>query len=130
MKNLFIPLFILMSAVVYGQNRLEGNYKLIAIQNKTTNAVDSTRQERGLIITFKTDTTLTFRLSINNCWGSYHLGKDRINIKPGACTEICCDSKLADKFYKILGEVDRFEIEEVRLIIENLYWVLYFERTP
>lgn len=125
MKRLLFALIISMATVVYGQNSLIGNYKLIAIQDKTTNTLDSTRQEHGLTINFETETKFTFNLSINRCMGSYHHDNVNINLKPGGCTEICCDTKLAEEFDKILGEIDRFRINKDDLILENLSRSLY-----
>lgn len=128
MKKLIFALIIFLTSVTYGQNRPSGNFKLIAIQNKTTATLDSTGQEHGLTINFETDTTVTFKLSINSCMGSYHLDKEKINMKPGACTKVYGDTKLAMKFYKALGEIDKFRICKDELVLENFTWTLYLNR--
>ena len=128
MKRIFFALIVLLTTVTFGQNGPNGKYKLIAIQNRTTNTLDSTKQEHGLTLSFETDTTVAFKLSVNGCWGSYLLNKENINLKPGPCTKVCCDTKLAMEFYKALGEIDKLRINKDELILENFTWTLYLYR--
>jgi hypothetical protein len=128
MKRIFFALIISLPTVTYGQNGPKGSYRLMAIQNKASNTLDSTTQEHGLVINFGTDTTFTFTKSVNHCSGTYYFNKEDINLKPRICTFICCDTKLADEFYKFLEVIDKFRVDKDELILENFTWALYLNR--
>jgi hypothetical protein len=128
MKILFFALIISFTTMVYGQNKINGSYKLIAIKNKTTNALDSSRQEHALTINFETDTTVTLQLRRNTCLSSYHQNNENINLLLWGCTKVCCDTKIDQEVYEILGKVDRARTDKNELILESLSWALYFIR--
>ncbi len=125
MKTLLLVLFISFAISAYGQNSPIGNYKLIAIQNKNTNSIDSVSKYQELIINFVSDTTISFKLSSNRCLGNYYIENKKINFKSVGCTKMGGDSELDKKFCDILDKIDKISIIKNDIILENLFWTLY-----
>ncbi len=73
--------------------------------------------ENDLLFTFK-DSAIQIQLDVNNCFGTYTSNEGTVKIISGlTCTEICCDSKLADLMVTILPKLDSYSVLNNQLSI-------------
>jgi heat shock protein HslJ len=65
------------------------------------------------ILRFKTAGSLSFKLDVNSCEGEYAVSEPgQIKINSMGCTEICCDSNLAQELAAVLHHVSTYTIQE------------------
>jgi heat shock protein HslJ len=67
-------------------------------------------KEEGLTITFQEDGKISYKLSVNNCFGSYTLENEKMSVTLGGCTKMCCDSEFADEFQNILSTAKSYKV--------------------
>lgn len=73
-----------------------------------------TKVKETYVLEFINDSVYTLKLDVNDCEGNYTAGGDgKINIESMACTEICCDSELAEDLVRLLPEMtDYYGIDQ------------------
>jgi heat shock protein HslJ len=105
--GLFLIAFI--SFAFIPNKRIAGKWKLHSIKEIKSGITDSTfKNEKGLNIQFSVDTVLGGKLTINSFGGYYRIDKNKIKINIGAVTEVCCDTKSAERFLDNLQASQRF----------------------
>jgi len=123
MKKIILTFFILTIVfVAVGQtNYLIGDWKLIAIENNTSNHVDSlTSKEDIITISFTNDTIFKGHLSRNTFWGQYYSHDENIRFnKSIAVTEICCDNEMDGSFLNQLRMTNKFLIKDNCLFLTS-----------
>ncbi|MES2284360.1 MAG: META domain-containing protein [Bacteroidota bacterium] len=129
MKNISLLILIVFNSFAYGQTKLEGSYKLIAIKDIASSHTDTAyRHENGLIVSFNSDTTLNGFLTINSFMGNFYVNQDKVKIVIGAHTLICCDNELSEHFLNGLGQTEKFLIASDSLTLLGLNKILFLRR--
>jgi heat shock protein HslJ len=69
-------------------------------------------KEKGLTFSFLADGRLAYRLSVNNCNGTYQYTDGGLKIGAGGCTKMCCDSDFAADCQRVLATVERYALHD------------------
>jgi heat shock protein HslJ len=66
--------------------------------------------DHDYLLEFRNVANLTVSLDVNGCFGNYHApGNGDIQFLSGlACTEVCCDSEIAQQFIRLLPSMTRY----------------------
>lgn len=71
--------------------------------------------EQAYIVEFHDDKSITANLDVNNCFSSYSLDREDLNIEGFACTEACCDSESAETMIDLLSQITSYDIGNTEL---------------
>lgn len=96
-----------------GQSELLLNHtwKLVGITfHEKDQYIIRPEKEKGLTVSFKAEGKLSYKLSVNNCFGSYTLDGENMTATHGGCTKMCCDSEFANDFQNILSTAKSYKI--------------------
>ncbi|MFT6147335.1 MAG: heat shock protein HslJ [Saprospiraceae bacterium] len=77
------------------------------------------KEEKGLTIIFQEEGRVSYKLSMNSCFGSYTLDNEKMLITSGGCTKMCCDTEFADEFQSILGTAKSYKIQGENYLVIN-----------
>jgi heat shock protein HslJ len=85
-------------------------------------------KDKGLTIKFMEDGKISYKLSVNSCFGTYSIKAETMRVKLGGCTKMCCDSEFADKFQSTLGTAKAYKISDGKYLqIDGEDKILKFE---
>lgn len=74
-------------------------------------------------LTFQSTGKYQLKLDVNSCGGDFSVGtNNQLEIGSTACTEICCDSKFAEKVAAMLSRVTTYEISGNTLKLNVPQW--------
>ncbi len=105
---------------------LEGSWKLQRIEKA---GKEPQQPDHPTFLQFTSDSTFAMDLKVNRCQGglAYPEGQE-IRFKDPICTEMCCDTDLQKNLVRLLAELDRYTIEEERLMLKGDSVELHWEK--
>lgn len=113
---LFLLLFAQSCTKEDTANNLLGTWKLVTVQEAGA-APESPDFDQQ--ITLYEDGNASIQLNVNSCGLDYTLQDNTLNFSAPFCTEACCDEAIADTFLRLLREVETYERQGERLILEG-----------
>jgi heat shock protein HslJ len=128
MKTLFLNFLTFFFALVSCNEDAEVDSNLYQTwEAKDFMSVESVAYPRNdntkVLLTFTKSGTYQLKLDINGCGGAFTSGEgNKLDIKPAACTEICCDSKFSEKLAGMLAKVTSYHIEGKTLKLNVPQW--------
>lgn len=84
--------------------------------------------KRGLHLQFVDDTTISARLTVNNCNATYALNGENMSVTLGGCTKRCCDTKFGKDFWAVLGSAKSYKLNGKYLDIRGTEKILKLEK--
>ncbi len=81
---------------------------------------------KKIVFTINSDGTYKLQLEFNQCSGTYQTGNEAtISIGATSCTEMCCDSKFAERLVQLLPRVESYKIacNTLQLIVPEWGWI-------
>ncbi len=69
-------------------------------------------KEKGLTVKFMADGKLSYKLSVNSCFGTYSTKAETMRVQLGGCTKMCCDSEFSDNFQSVLSTAKAYKIHD------------------
>lgn len=109
----FIGLALLLSASECGKKEivLAGTRWKVS-EMRQPNATSAQLPTKDYILEFQNENSLSIRLDVNNCMGSYEItDKGAIRILPPGCTKMCCDSEFAMNLAQTLSNMQTFKLK-------------------
>ncbi len=76
-----------------------------------------------VLLTFNSAGTYNLKLDVNSCGGNFASGvNNHLEIESPACTEVCCDSKFAEKVTAMISRATSYEISGNTLKLNVPQW--------
>jgi|GEM_PF-1060694 heat shock protein HslJ len=88
---------------------------------RLANATNTLYPTKAYVLEFRDEKSLSIKLDLNSCGGSYNTTKEgnAIKISPLACTKACCDSEFANNLAFSLSEMNQLRGSGNKLTLEN-----------
>ena len=76
-----------------------------------------------VLLIFNSAGTYQLKLDVNSCGGNFAAGvNNHLEIESPACTEVCCDSKFAEKVAAMISRATSYEISGSTLMLNVPQW--------
>lgn len=76
-------------------------------------------KDKGVSVKFMEDGKLSYKLSVNSCFGTYSIKAETMRVKLGGCTKMCCDSDFSNDFQSVLGTAKSYKITDGKYLQIN-----------
>jgi META domain-containing protein len=97
---------------------VESKWEVESIKQNDNSALKTSTQ--SYILTFEKKKEYYLNLDINSCAGKVNfIGKNTIDFKSAFCTYICCDSSFAEELIEVIALVNKYDINDTKLILKG-----------
>mgnify|MGYP000037970671 CR=1 FL=1 len=119
MRVSLILLFLAALASCGSQDDLELTGVDWVVDYYTENGEQTVSPDVNYILNMNTS-DYSFRMDVNTCFGTFTTSnKSQITYSSAGCTEICCDTEIAEKALELISTAEEYKIEGIELTLSG-----------